>query len=562
MKVPLRWVSTTGSHSASTMLKNIRSRRMPATVTTPSMRPNVSTALWTIGRAALHRRHRARVGDGVAAGGADRVHDLVGDLAGRLVAVDRHAVVVHHDRGALARAELRGGAADATSRARDRDHLAVERAHQTSGREQKESDALPLRRAHPDGAVVVPLEHPRVPPAAHCHEHRRPDRVGARGCREPADTGAPRARGTDRRGALGRGRRMGAGPRRPRAPPSRGPSDGRRRAPARSTATPGKLDARARVDHLLDPGSFHELGTLVGGEDAPADAVVMGSGRIDGRPVMVAAEDFTVKAGTISAAANAKRYRVAELAVADRVPLVMMLEGAGLPGRRARPRRAHADRPARPGAVLRPRPARDRGARRVGRARRARRADVRLRGDEPRTRRSSPPVRRSCSSRSARRSPRRTSAVRGRARERPDPQRRRRRRRRARPGARATSRYFPSSAWSYPPTSTGGDDGPRLVPEILDIVPAQRPAHLRHAPGRSTSCSTPDSVLRGPARLRRGRSSARSRASAAIPSRSSRTSRTCWPARSTPTPPTRRRTSSPSPTRSTCRWCSCPTTRA
>src|SRR5262245_48813347 len=33
----------------------------------------------------------------------------------------------------------------------------------------------------------------------------------------------------------------------------------------------GKLDARARIDHLLDAGSFHELGTLVGGEEAPAD---------------------------------------------------------------------------------------------------------------------------------------------------------------------------------------------------------------------------------------------------------------------------------------------------
>ncbi len=81
--------------------------------------------------------------------------------------------------------------------------------------------------------------------------------------------------------------------------------------------------------HLLDPGSFQELGTLVGGEEAPADAIVMGSGRIDGRPVMVAAEDFTVKAGTISQSANSKRYRVAEIAVADRVPLIMMLEGAG-----------------------------------------------------------------------------------------------------------------------------------------------------------------------------------------------------------------------------------------
>ena len=91
----------------------------------------------------------------------------------------------------------------------------------------------------------------------------------------------------------------------------------------------GKLDARARIDHLLDKGSFQELGTLVGGADAPADAVVIGSGRVDGRPLMVAAEDFTVKAGTISQAANAKRYRVAEIALLDRVPLVMMLDGAG-----------------------------------------------------------------------------------------------------------------------------------------------------------------------------------------------------------------------------------------
>jgi acetyl-CoA carboxylase carboxyltransferase component len=91
----------------------------------------------------------------------------------------------------------------------------------------------------------------------------------------------------------------------------------------------GKLDARARIRHLVDPGSFLEIGTLVGGDGLPADALVMGSGRIEGRPVMVAAEDFTVKAGTISQASNSKRYRVAEIAVADRVPLVMMLEGAG-----------------------------------------------------------------------------------------------------------------------------------------------------------------------------------------------------------------------------------------
>jgi acetyl-CoA carboxylase carboxyltransferase component len=91
----------------------------------------------------------------------------------------------------------------------------------------------------------------------------------------------------------------------------------------------GKLDARTRIDHLLDSGSFMEIGTLVGGKEAPADAVVTGSGTIEGRPVMIAAEDFTVMAGTISLAANAKRHRVAEVAVLDRIPLVMMLEGAG-----------------------------------------------------------------------------------------------------------------------------------------------------------------------------------------------------------------------------------------
>lgn len=91
----------------------------------------------------------------------------------------------------------------------------------------------------------------------------------------------------------------------------------------------GRLNARARISHLLDPGTFREFGTLVGGADAPADAIVTGAGLVDGRPVMIAAEDFTVKAGTISQPANAKRYRIAEMALTDRVPLIMILEGAG-----------------------------------------------------------------------------------------------------------------------------------------------------------------------------------------------------------------------------------------
>jgi methylmalonyl-CoA decarboxylase subunit alpha len=90
----------------------------------------------------------------------------------------------------------------------------------------------------------------------------------------------------------------------------------------------GKLNARARLDRLLDKGSFRELGTLVGGEIA-ADGIVVGSGLINGTPVMVGAEDFTTLAGSIGPGGNSKRYRIAELAVRNRIPLVMLLEGAG-----------------------------------------------------------------------------------------------------------------------------------------------------------------------------------------------------------------------------------------
>ncbi|ORW12179.1 acyl-CoA carboxylase subunit beta [Mycobacterium kyorinense] len=90
----------------------------------------------------------------------------------------------------------------------------------------------------------------------------------------------------------------------------------------------GKLDARARLERLLDPGSFRELGTLVGGE-AAADAIIVGSGCINGSPVMVGAEDFTTLAGSIGPGGNSKRYRIAELALRDKIPLVMLLEGAG-----------------------------------------------------------------------------------------------------------------------------------------------------------------------------------------------------------------------------------------
>ncbi len=91
-----------------------------------------------------------------------------------------------------------------------------------------------------------------------------------------------------------------------------------------------RLDARGRVAALLDPDSFRELGSLAGArQGAPADALVAGSGRIEGRPVLVGAEDFTVMGGSIGPGAHAKRVRLAELAAQERIPLVMLLEGAG-----------------------------------------------------------------------------------------------------------------------------------------------------------------------------------------------------------------------------------------
>lgn len=89
----------------------------------------------------------------------------------------------------------------------------------------------------------------------------------------------------------------------------------------------GKLDARERIATLCDPGSVVEIGRLVG--DLPADGFVAALGTIDGRPVAVGSEDFTVAGGSIGAGGSAKRYRLAELAGQEQMPLIMLLEGAG-----------------------------------------------------------------------------------------------------------------------------------------------------------------------------------------------------------------------------------------
>ncbi|TXS95435.1 carboxyl transferase [Parahaliea maris] len=96
-----------------------------------------------------------------------------------------------------------------------------------------------------------------------------------------------------------------------------------------------RLTVRERIDLLLDAGSFSEYGALAGGchpggePPVPADALVGGSGRIDSRPVVVIAEDFTVKGGSIGHPNAAKRARLVRLALEQQLPLVLILDGAG-----------------------------------------------------------------------------------------------------------------------------------------------------------------------------------------------------------------------------------------
>lgn len=98
----------------------------------------------------------------------------------------------------------------------------------------------------------------------------------------------------------------------------------------------GKLDARQRLEHLLDPNSFVEMGVLARSQHAdlrdrtPADGLVAGYGTIDGRVVYVTSEDATVLAGTRGRVSELKTARVRELALLHKKPFIALMEaGAG-----------------------------------------------------------------------------------------------------------------------------------------------------------------------------------------------------------------------------------------
>jgi acetyl-CoA carboxylase carboxyltransferase component len=94
----------------------------------------------------------------------------------------------------------------------------------------------------------------------------------------------------------------------------------------------GKLTARERLELLLDPDSFVEIGMLAHSQHGelkdrtPADGMLAGSGRIDGRAVYVTADDGTVLAGTRGRVAEVKNKRVRDLALKHEKPFIALME--------------------------------------------------------------------------------------------------------------------------------------------------------------------------------------------------------------------------------------------
>ncbi len=100
----------------------------------------------------------------------------------------------------------------------------------------------------------------------------------------------------------------------------------------------GKLTARERIDLLVDPGTFVEIGIHGGphfsqrameGKEAPADGVITGWGEVDGRTCCIAAYDFTVMAGSMGMTGELKVSRLREMALQKRMPFIWLLDSAG-----------------------------------------------------------------------------------------------------------------------------------------------------------------------------------------------------------------------------------------
>ena len=100
----------------------------------------------------------------------------------------------------------------------------------------------------------------------------------------------------------------------------------------------GKLLQRERVERLLDPGSpFLEIGQLAAnglyGDEVPGAGLICGIGRVSGRQCMIVCNDATVKGGTYYPLTVKKHLRAQEIAQANRLPCIYLVDsgGANLP---------------------------------------------------------------------------------------------------------------------------------------------------------------------------------------------------------------------------------------
>ena len=100
----------------------------------------------------------------------------------------------------------------------------------------------------------------------------------------------------------------------------------------------GKLNARQRLDALVDEGSFREIGGLAGKGQYNADGdlegfapsnFIFGRANIESRPVVASADDFTVRGGAADAAIIRKFIMAEQMAHELRLPLIRMIDGTG-----------------------------------------------------------------------------------------------------------------------------------------------------------------------------------------------------------------------------------------
>src|ERR1700758_5415904 len=96
----------------------------------------------------------------------------------------------------------------------------------------------------------------------------------------------------------------------------------------------GKLTARERIELLLDPGTFQETGMFVtsrglGEEQVLGDGVVTGFGQVNGRPIYVFSQDFTVFGGSLGEAHAEKICKIMDLAVRNGAPVIGLNDSGG-----------------------------------------------------------------------------------------------------------------------------------------------------------------------------------------------------------------------------------------